>query len=57
MGIPFEGHLLKLSNGKYLIEAGPLTLVVSKVQNGRATYTAYFFDGYTDLPLGVVTVR
>lgn len=56
MGIPFQGSVVKLNDGRYLIEAGPLSLVTS-TPTSKTTFNAYFFDGSTDLPIGVVTVK
>lgn len=51
MAIPFQGPVVKLSDGRYLIEAGPLSLVTATAST-KTNFDAYFFDGTTDVKFG-----
>lgn len=56
MGIPFKGKVFKLTDGRYLIEAGPLSLVTTS-PSARTSFNTYFYDGNSDLQFGTVTVK
>ncbi len=56
--IPFEGAIKKLSNGKYVIEAGPLALVTgANTSLGKKTFDAYFFNGTTDTKFANIVIQ